>query len=118
DLLSPGVVIGLLLGATLPFIFSSLAMQAVGHAANAMITEVRRQFKEIKGLMEGTARPDYARCVDISTAAALRSMVAPGGMAVLGACGSGCPLSWACSWAWGPWAGSWRAPPPPACSWR
>ncbi|MFO7254316.1 MAG: sodium-translocating pyrophosphatase [Bacillota bacterium] len=83
DLLSPGVVIGLLLGATLPFIFSSLAMQAVGHAANAMITEVRRQFKEIKGLMEGTARPDYARCVDISTAAALRSMVAPGGMAVL-----------------------------------
>src|SRR5690606_2838352 len=83
DLLSPGVVIGLLLGATLPFIFSSLAMQAVGHAANALITEVRRQFKEIKGLMEGTARPDYARCVDISTAAALRSMVAPGGMAVL-----------------------------------
>ena len=83
DLLSPDVVVGLLIGAMLPFIFSSLAMDAVGHAANAMITEVRRQFKEIKGLMEGKARPDYARCVDISTRSALRSMRVPGGMAVV-----------------------------------
>ncbi|BAS27148.1 sodium-translocating pyrophosphatase [Limnochorda pilosa] len=83
DLLHPSVVVGLLIGAMLPFVFSALAMQAVGSAAHDMIGEVRRQFREIKGLMEGKARPEYARCVDISTASALRSMRVPGSMAVV-----------------------------------
>jgi K(+)-stimulated pyrophosphate-energized sodium pump len=76
------VVMGLLIGAMLPFVFSSMAMKAVGRAANAMVEEVRRQFREIKGLMEGTAEPEYGRCVTISTQGALRQMVAPGLMAV------------------------------------
>ena len=82
NILSPSVIIGLFVGGVLPFLFSSLAMQAVGRAAYRMIAEVRRQFKEIPGLMEGKARPDYARCVDISTQAALKEMVVPGAMAV------------------------------------
>ncbi|HEX6971252.1 MAG TPA: sodium-translocating pyrophosphatase [Limnochordia bacterium] len=83
DILDPAVVIGLLVGTMLPFVFASLAMQAVGRAAFHMIGEVRRQFREIAGLMEGKARPDYARCVEISTAAALREMLVPGAMAVV-----------------------------------
>jgi K(+)-stimulated pyrophosphate-energized sodium pump len=67
----------------LPFLFSSFAMKAVGSAAFEMIEEVRRQFREIPGLLEGKARADYARCVDISTAAAIRQMIAPGLLAVL-----------------------------------
>ena len=67
----------------LPFLFSALTMQAVGKAAFEMIGEVRRQFKEIPGIMEGTGRPDYARCVDISTTAALREMIVPGLIAVI-----------------------------------
>ena len=74
---------GLLLGAMMPFLFSSMAMRAVGKAAFQMIEEVRRQFKDIPGLMEGEAEADYARCVDISTAAAIKEMVVPGLMAVL-----------------------------------
>jgi K(+)-stimulated pyrophosphate-energized sodium pump len=77
------VVMGLLIGAMLPFLFSSMAMRAVGKAANTMVEEVRRQFKEIPGLMQGTAEADYARCVTISTQGALRQMVAPGLLAVL-----------------------------------
>jgi len=77
------VVMGLLIGAMLPFLFSSMAMRAVGKAANAMVEEVRRQFKEIPGLMQGTADADYARCVSISTQGALRQMVVPGLLAVL-----------------------------------
>ncbi len=80
---SPTVIIGLLLGAMLPFLFSSMTMRAVGKSAFKMIEEVRRQFKSIKGLMKGTAKPDYARCVEISTKAALAQMVAPGLLAVL-----------------------------------
>ncbi len=83
DVSQPTVMAGILLGAMLPFLFSSLAMQAVGAAAFDMIEEVRRQFREVTGLMEGTARPDYAACVDISTKAALRKMIAPGLIAVL-----------------------------------
>lgn len=79
----PMVVIGLLIGAMLPFVFSSLTMKAVGRAAFAMISEVRRQFKSIKGLMQGKAKADYARCVDIATAGSLREMVLPGVLAVL-----------------------------------
>ncbi|MCA8951567.1 MAG: sodium-translocating pyrophosphatase, partial [Planctomycetes bacterium] len=76
------VVMGLLIGAMLPFLFSSMAMKAVGKAANAMVEEVRRQFREIPGIMEGTGKPDYSRCVEISTRGALREMVAPGLLAV------------------------------------
>jgi len=83
SILDPNVVGGLLVGAMLPFLFSSFAMNAVGRAAFKMIEEVRRQFREIPGLLEGTAKADYARCVDISTAAAIKEMVVPGLLAVL-----------------------------------
>jgi K(+)-stimulated pyrophosphate-energized sodium pump len=83
DLVDPMVVIGLFIGGTLPFVIGALTMTAVGRAAQGMVAEVRRQFREIKGLMEGTAKPDSARCVDISTRAALREMILPGVTAVL-----------------------------------
>lgn len=82
DILNPLVVVGLLIGGMLPFLFSAMTMESVGKAAFQMIEEVRRQFKEIPGVMEGTAKPDYARCVDISTGAALKEMLVPGVMAV------------------------------------
>jgi len=82
DVTRPEIMVGVLLGGTLPFIFTSMTMRAVGKAANNMISEVRRQFKSIPGLMEGTARADYARCVDISTTAAIKQMIKPGVMAV------------------------------------
>ncbi len=80
---SPKVVMGLLIGSMLPFLFSSMAMRAVGLAANAMVEEVRRQFREIPGILEGTGRPDYERCVAISTEGSLRAMVVPGLLAVV-----------------------------------
>jgi len=83
DVTEPNVMTGLFLGAMLPFLFSSFAMSAVGRAAFAMIEEVRRQFKEIPGLLAGTGKADYARCVDISTSAAIKEMVVPGLIAVL-----------------------------------
>jgi K(+)-stimulated pyrophosphate-energized sodium pump len=83
NLLSTPVVVGLFIGALLPFVFSSLLMLAVGRAAFEIVEEVRRQFREIKGLMEGKARADYAKCVDISTATALRELALPGALAVL-----------------------------------
>jgi K(+)-stimulated pyrophosphate-energized sodium pump len=83
DLVDPLVVIGLFLGGTLPFVVAAMTMTAVGRAAAGMVEEVRRQFREIPGLMEGTAKPDSARCVDISTRAALREMIAPGILAVV-----------------------------------
>jgi K(+)-stimulated pyrophosphate-energized sodium pump len=83
DLSDPMVMGGLFVGGMLPFLFSSMAMKAVGEAAMDMIEEVRRQFREIEGLLEGTAKPDTARCVDISTSAAIRKMMLPGGMAVV-----------------------------------
>ena len=83
DLLTTEVLIGLLIGALMPFVFSSLTMQAVGRAANRMIEEVRRQFREIPGIMDGTGRPDYARAVDISTRGALREMILPGLLAII-----------------------------------
>ena len=83
DLLNPMVVGGLFLGAMLPFFFSALTMNSVGKAAFEMIEEVCRQFREDSGIMAGTSKPDYARCVDISTKAALREMIAPGMMAVV-----------------------------------
>jgi len=83
DLSNPMVMGGLFVGGMLPFLFSSMAMKAVGEAAMDMIEEVRRQFREIEGLLEGTAKPDTARCVDISTSAAIKKMMLPGGMAVI-----------------------------------
>ncbi len=83
SLLDPIVIIGLFIGAMLPFLFSAMTMNSVGKAANQMIEEVRRQFREDKGIMEGTSKPDYARCVDISTGAALKEMIIPGLMAII-----------------------------------
>ncbi len=83
DLSEPDVMGGLFIGGMLPFLFSALSMKAVGRAAFRMIEEVRRQFREIPGLLEGGGKADYARCVDISTKAAIREMVLPGLLAVI-----------------------------------
>ena len=83
DLLSPYVVIGLLIGGMLPFAFSAMTMDSVSKAAYKMIEEVRRQFHEIPGILEGKAKPDYGTCVSISTKAALHEMIVPGLMAVI-----------------------------------
>jgi K(+)-stimulated pyrophosphate-energized sodium pump len=83
DLLNPLTLTGLMIGAMIPFLFSALAMEAVGDAATEMIDEVRRQFRTIPGIMEGTGKPEYAKCVDISTAAALKKMLLPGALAIV-----------------------------------
>jgi len=83
NLINPLTIVGLFLGSTIAFVFSALTMNAVGRTAFAMIEEVRRQFKEIKGLMEGKAKADYAKCVEISTQGALREMLLPGVIAIL-----------------------------------
>jgi K(+)-stimulated pyrophosphate-energized sodium pump len=83
SLKDPIVIVGLFIGAMMVFIFSALTMEAVGKAAMGIVNEVRRQWREISGLMEGTAKPDYARCVDISTRTALRAMILPGLLAVV-----------------------------------
>lgn len=83
SLLDSKTLVGLFIGAMLPFLFSAFTMAAVGRAAYAMVNEVRRQFREIPGIMDGTAEPEYAKCVDISTRGALREMVMPGVLAVL-----------------------------------
>ncbi len=83
DIYKAPVLVGLLVGAMVPFLFSSLAISAVGRAAMDMVKEVRRQFREIPGLMEGQAEPQYERCVAISTQAALREMILPGALALV-----------------------------------
>ena len=83
DLTQTKVVAGMFIGGIMPFMVAALTMTSVGKAAFQMVTEIRRQFREIPGLMEGTAKPDSARCVEISTAAALREMIVPGLIAVL-----------------------------------
>ncbi len=82
DVTKSTVMAGVLIGAMMPFFFSALAIGAVGRAAHTMIAEVRRQFREIPGILQGTGRPDYARCVDISTKAAIREMILPGVIAI------------------------------------
>lgn len=83
DVMNPNVFIGLTIGAMLPYLFSSMTILAVGNAAGEVVVEVRRQFKEIAGLMEGKADPDYSKCIAISTHSALREMIAPGLLAVV-----------------------------------
>ena len=109
---NPNVLIGLLVGAMLPFIFSALTMNAVGRSAGLMIEEVRRQFRTIGGLVEGKAEPDSARCVAISTNAAIRERVAPGLLAVVAPIGTG----WLLGAAGLP--GCWEARWYPGCCWR
>ena len=82
NLLDHTIIVGVLFGAMLPFLFSAFTMKAVGRAAMSIVNEVRRQFREIPGLMEGTAEPDYTECVDIATKGALKEMIVPGLMAV------------------------------------
>ncbi|MEA5092273.1 MAG: sodium-translocating pyrophosphatase [Acidaminococcaceae bacterium] len=83
DLLDPVTLVGLFIGATLPFVFGAMTMESVGKAATLMVEEVRRQFREIPGLLEGTGKADYRKCVDISTAAALHEMMLPGILAII-----------------------------------
>ena len=83
DLLDPVTLVGLFIGATLPFVFGAMTMESVGKAATLMVEEVRRQFREIPGLLEGTGKADYRKCVDISTAAALHEMMLPGILAIV-----------------------------------
>jgi H+-translocating diphosphatase len=83
DVLSPKVFIGLIVGAMLPYWFSAMTMKSVGSAALKMVEEVRRQFNTIPGLMEGTAKPDYATCVKISTDASIKEMIPPGALVML-----------------------------------
>ena len=90
DILKPTTVVGLLIGAMLPFLFSAFTMESVSKAAGDMVEEVVRQMKEIAGLKEGTAKADYKRCVEISTHASLREMVVPGLLAVLVPLAVGC----------------------------
>jgi len=83
NLTNPMVVIGMFIGGIVPFLVGAMTMSSVGKAAFAMVEEVRRQFREIPGIMEGTGRPEYEKCVDISTAASLKEMILPGMIAVI-----------------------------------
>ena len=83
NIIDPKVMVGVFIGGLLPFVFAALLMKAVGKTAIKMVNEVRRQFKSIKGLMQGKAKPDYNRCIEIATDGALKEMILPGLLAIL-----------------------------------